>query len=217
MCANEIYTTVKISPFRIHDPRTNGTAVVGHPPNGWGNWCESILCLILLLLCFSSFRRLFKFIYVKIKLNASRNRSMMGTGTAVKLRSGTARMCESLLFFLLRSSTLLFSANTIACWINFETASQSQTISMADKHTWADAYALNGAHRLHKYINLITGRVSSISSSRFGVSADCWMCVCVVPEHHRANDTHKNVSGFFALSTTFRVCAWELWVWPPLK
>lgn len=55
---------------------------------------------------------------------------------------------------------------------------------------------VNGAHRLHKYINLITGRVSSISVSRFGVSADC--CVRVGARARASTSkryTHKYDSG----------------------
>lgn len=66
---------------------TNRTVVVERPPNGCGNWCESILCVwcgcvrYLLLLLRFPVRRLFKFIYVKIKLNASPKSFHDGRGT----------------------------------------------------------------------------------------------------------------------------------------
>lgn len=183
-------------------------------------WKHTLCDIIIKFSC----RRLFKFIYVQIKLNASRNRFMIGCEsgsgriTLVKLRSFVARMCESSFFAF---SFLSSCANRIACWINFETASQSQTISMQDKHTHtcASAYALNGAHRLHKYINLITERVSSVAFSRFGVSADCWVlyvCVCAL-EHHRENDTHKYVTGISIILSFFRFATSRVCVGRPLK
>lgn len=142
MRASAIYTSVKISPIRVGSsewmrarspPRASHQTDVESDVNAYCVWY-----LFLLLLRFP-FRRLFKFIYVKIKLNASRNRFEIGAdaGTDASQPLNYELAVGSVEVFF-----SIFCANTIACWINFETASQSQTISMRDKHTCANAYAL---------------------------------------------------------------------------
>lgn len=174
-------------------------------------WKHIVSAVIITFPC----RRLFEFIYAQIKVNASRNRFMIGCGsggrriTLVKLRS-----CSNVWKFYFFATPILSScANRIACEsILRQQVNHRRFQCKINTHRCANAYALNGAHRLHKYINLITGWVSSVSFARFGVSADCWVCKCMCAlEHQRENDTHKYVTGisiihFFSRLSTGRVC-----------